>query len=76
MGSLKERGNPSYNKGLPGTCRHAFALQVPKWLGTGARPFAITFELAQSKSLAEACNLFAGSQVVTHDRLRAFAPGF
>jgi hypothetical protein len=29
----------------------------------------------KGKSLAEARNLFAGSQVVTHGRLRAFAPG-
>ena len=55
--------------------RACFALRARKWLRKGARPFALTFELAQSKSLPIGSNLFAGSQVVTHGRLRAFAPG-
>jgi len=65
----------SHNKGQPGTCGHAFALQVPKWLGTGARPFALTFELAQKQIAPYGRDLFAGSQVVTHGMLRAHAPG-
>jgi hypothetical protein len=50
-------------------------IAAPKWLGTGARLFALPFELAQSKSLAKARNLFAGSQGVAHGMLRAGTPG-
>ena len=50
-------------------------IAAPKWLGTGARPFALPFELAQSKSLPIGRNLFAGSQVVTHGMLRAGTSG-
>jgi hypothetical protein len=33
----------------PGACGHAFALHVRKWLGMSARPFSLTFELAQKQ---------------------------
>jgi hypothetical protein len=46
-------------------------IAAPKWLGAGARPFALTFELAQKQIAPYGRNLFAGSQVVTHGMLRA-----
>ena len=70
----KWRGKPAYNKGQP---RAAGMLRIaaPKWLGTGARPFALTFELAQKQIAPYGHNLFAGSQVVTQGMLRAGTSG-
>lgn len=50
-------------------------IAAPKWLGTGARSFALTFELAQKQIAPYSRNLFAGSQVVTHGMLCAGTPG-
>ena len=50
-------------------------IAAPKWLETGARPFALTFELAQKQIAPYGRNLFAGSQVVTHGVLRAGTTG-
>ena len=58
-----KRASTSHNKGQPGACGHAFALQAPKWLGTGAREFALSFELAQKQIAPFGRNLFAGSQL-------------
>jgi hypothetical protein len=32
-----QKRSTAYNKGLPGACGHAFALQARKWFGKGAR---------------------------------------
>jgi hypothetical protein len=48
----KEKGDVakrSCNSSQPGARGHASALRARKWLGKGARPFALTFELAQKQ---------------------------
>jgi hypothetical protein len=42
-------GETACNTPQPGTCGHAFALHVRKWLGTGERLFTLRFGLAQKQ---------------------------
>ena len=65
----------AYNSSQPGARGHAphcgLANGLERVRGRSHSPSS----WRKSKSLAEARNLFAGSQVVTHGRLRAFASG-
>jgi hypothetical protein len=47
--NCKIRRNTACNTPQPGAHGHTFALWARKWLGTGARPFALPIELAQKQ---------------------------
>jgi hypothetical protein len=65
------KGKTAYNKDPARAARACFALRVRKWPVKAARPFALTFGLAQKQIAPYGRNLFACPQVVTHGMLRA-----
>ena len=63
-----------YNKGLPGAA-DMLRMAAPKWLGTGARQFALSFGCTELSPVASSWGHVSLPQLVTHGMLRVRAPG-